>query len=142
MASYSIGAVRSGIASVLNAVSSLKVVYDYPNPEIQGYPAAIFVFDSEKATMLDDASNQRVLSFKIWIACEVAVNGLTAADALLDGVSTDVIDALESISNQSLGGACDWMIPVQGSRQQVNSPEGNMLFQELNLDVHIASSIT
>lgn len=141
MAAYSIGAVRAGIKAVLDAITSLQAVYNYPNAEIEGYPAAIFVMDQEDASFLDTANNTRILTFKIWVICEVAENGLTAADTLLDSVSTDVINALESSAHQTLGGACDWMMPVMGTRQQVASPEGNMLYQELNLKVYIASAI-
>ena len=141
MATYNIGAVRTGITNVLSAVANLANVYAYPNPEIQGYPAAIFVMDQEDGSFLDTANNTRILTFKIWVICEIANKGLTAADTLLDDVSTAVVAALESAANQTLGGACDWMMPVMGTRQQVASPEGSLLYQELNLKVYIASAI-
>lgn len=141
MASYSIGSVRSAINTILAAITSIQAVYNYPNPEIEGYPAAIFVMEQEDGSMLDTQNNTRILTFKIWVICEIPEKGLTAADALLDSVSTDVINALEKSTNQTLAGACDWMMPVMGTRQQVASPEGNLLYQELNLKVYIASNI-
>ena len=141
MASYDIGAVRTALNALIDTATSVKSVYSYPNPKIEGYPSAIFELDNEDGTMLDDANNQRILTFKIWLACEVSVNGLENASVLLDGVTKEVVNLLENKANQSLSGACDWMMPVIGARQQVNSPEGAYLYQELQLKVYIASSI-
>lgn len=141
MATYDIGAIRAALKALITSVSSVENVYDYMNPEIAGYPAVIFDMDSEDAQMLDDANNQRILQFKIWIACEISVLGLTAAKDSLDGVTKDVINALEKLGNQTLSGACDWMIPVIGRRDQTNTPEGNFFYQELMLKVYVTSSI-
>lgn len=141
MATYDIGAVRTAIGNVLAGVTSLSKVYNYLAAKIEGYPAAVFELDNEDASILDDVNNTRVLTFKIWIVTEVPEEGITAASTLLDGVTKDVVNALEKLSNMALGGAADWTMPVIGQRAQSASPEGSILYQELMLKVYIASSI-
>lgn len=141
MASYNPATVRAAIKAIITAINSVQSVYDFPNPTIDGYPAVIFELSNEDGAMLDDITNMRTLTFEVWIACEVAVEGLAAGVALLDATTKDVINALESRTNQTLGGACDWMMPVVGKREQIGSPEGNYLYQQLLLKVNIASSI-
>lgn len=141
MATYDIGAIRAALKALFVAVVSVKSVYDFPQSTIDGYPSVIFDLTNEDAAMLDDANNTRTLTFRIWIACEIPQNGLEPAKDLLDSVTKDVINVLERASNQTLSGNCDWMIPVIGKRDQTNSPEGNFLYQELNLKVNVVSSI-
>lgn len=141
MATYDIAAIRTAIYNILAAVPSLEVVYKSPNPTIAGYPAAIFDLDNEDGSILDDTNNQRILTFKIWIACETGVEGVALTADLLDSVTKDVVNALEKQSNMALGGAADWTLPTIGQRQQINSTDGNYLYQELNLKVYVASSI-
>ena len=141
MAVYDIGAIRAAIKALLQTVDSLEKVYDFQQSAIEGYPAALFELDNEDAQMLDDASNQRVLSFKIWVVTEIPNEGLEAAKNLLDNVTKDVINVLEKKTNLLLSGTADWTMPVIGSRSQTNSPEGNYLYQELMLKVYVLSTI-
>lgn len=141
MATYDIGAIRAALKALITTVSSVQVVFDYMNPTLTGYPAVIFDLDNEDAQMLDDANNTRTLTFKVWVVCEIPENGLVAAKDLLDSVTKDVVNVLEKLSNQTLSGNCDWMIPVIGKRDQTNSPEGNFYYQELLLKVNVVSSI-
>ena len=142
MASFDIAAVRAAIKSILSGISSVESVYDYQNAEISGYPSCIFVMSNEDSSFLDDANNTRILTFTIWVICEVPVKGLSAANALLDGVAKDVINALELESNSTLSGACDWLMPAAGKREVITPPEGSTMYQELSLKVYIASAIT
>lgn len=141
MATYDIGAIRSALKTLLESVSGIEVVYDSMNPVITGYPAIIFDLDNEDAVMLDDANNTRTLTFKLWIACEIPNAGMETARDLLDNTTKNVVNVLEKISNQTLSGNVDWMIPVIGKRDQSNSPEGNFYYQELLLRVNVVSSI-
>ena len=141
MAVYDIGAIRAALKALFVGISSVQSVYDFPQSTIDGYPAIVFDLDNEDASFLDDANNTRVLTFKAWIACEIPENGLENAKDLLDSVTKDVINTLEKLSNQTLSGTCDWLIPVIGKRDQTNSPEGNFLYQELMIKVNVVSSI-
>ena len=141
MATYSIANIRSALKTLLSSIASVQVVYDYQNSEIQGYPCVLFDLDNEDAQMLDDVNNTRILTFKLWIVCEIPNEGLVTAKNLLDSVTTDVVNTLEKIGNQTLSGNCDWLMPVVGKRDQINSPEGNYFFQELQLKVNVVSTI-
>lgn len=141
MATYNIGAIRSALKTLLETLTSVKKVYSSMNPVIEGYPAIIFDLDNEDATMLDDANNTRTLTFKLWIACEIPNAGMAEARDLLDNTTKDVVNLLEKVTNQTLSGNVDWMIPVIGKRDQSNSPEGNFYYQELLLRVNVVSSI-
>ena len=141
MATYDIGAIRSALKSLLEGVSSVSVVYDFPQAQIASYPAVIFDLENEDAQFLDDANNTRILTFKIWVVCEIPTEGIAAAKDLLDSVTKDVVNVLEKLSNQTLSGNADWLIPVIGKRDQSNSPEGNFFYQELLLKVNVVSSI-
>ena len=141
MSTYSIGALRAALKALLSSVSSVDVVYDFPQPSLAGYPAIVFDLDNEDANMLDDANNTRILTFRIWLICEIPENGLQAAKDLLDSVTKDVINVLEKVSNQTLSGNCDWMIPVIGKRAQSLSTQGNFFYQELMLKINVVSSI-
>jgi len=141
MATFDIAAVRAAIKSILSGLASVKSVYDYQNAEIKGYPSCIFVMSNEDSSFLDDAYNTRVLTFTIWVVCEIGVKGLTGANALLDAVAKDVINALELGTNSTLSGACDWLMPAAGKREITSTPEGSSMYQELSLKVYIASAI-
>ena len=141
MASYDPAAVRTNLKTLLSAISSVQSVYDFAQSTIDGYPAIIFELSQEEGVMLDDITNTRTMTFEVWVACEIPVEGLQAATDLLDSTTKDVINVLEKSTNQTLSGACDWMMPVVGKREQVGSPEGNYLYQQLLLKVNIASSI-
>lgn len=141
MASYNIGSIRAAIKALLTTVSSVAYVYDYMAPKVDGYPAIIFDLDNEDAQYLDSVNNTRTLTFKIWVACEIPVDGLQSAKTLLDGVTADVVNILEKLTNQTLSGTADWCIPVIGKRDQSNSPSGNFLYQELLLKVNVVSYV-
>lgn len=143
MAVYDIGAIRAAIKALLQTVPSIAdgAVYDYRNSAIEGYPAVLFDLDNEDAQMLDDANNQRVLTFKLWVVCEIPEAGLQPAKDLLDAVTKDVINVLEKKDNLLLSGTADWTMPVIGARNQTNSTEGSFFYQELLLKVYVVSTI-
>lgn len=141
MAIYDIGAIRAAIKSLLQSVSSVEVVYDSKQAALAGYPAVVFELDREQGDILDDVNNQRKLTFKLWVVVEAATQGMDAAKDMLDAVTKDVVNALESKSNLTLSGTADWTMPVIGGRDFVQTPEGLTGYQELQLEVHVVSSI-
>lgn len=141
MATYDIGLLRAALKTLLGTVSSVGIVYDFAQDSLAAFPAVIFDLDNEDASMLDDANNTRTVTFRLWIICEIAEAGIAPAKNLLDSTTRDVVNVLEKISNQTLSGNCDWMIPVIGKRAQSNSPQGNYFYQELMLKVNVVSSI-
>ena len=141
MSTYDPNAVRTQLKTLLQTVNELSVVYDYRNPTITGYPAVIFDMTNEEGTMLDDTSNVRVITFTLWIICELPVKGEELAKTILDNATKAVINVLEDKDNDTLGGTVDWVMPVMGQRAEVASPEGNTIYQELRVRCNIASTI-
>lgn len=142
MSAYDPAIIRAALKAILEAVTSVQVVYDYRRTDIQGDPAVVFDLASEDASILDDANNQRILNFKIWIITSVPTTGENSTKDRLDVVTKDVINALESLTNMTVGGTADWTMPVIGPRDQIESPEGNIAYQELSLKVYVVSDIT
>jgi len=141
MSTYDPSAIRSQIKTLLQTVSEVAVVYDYRAVSLSGYPAIIFDLTNEDGTMLDDANNLRVLTFTIWIVCELPVKGEDLAKTILDNTTKSVINVLELKANDTLSGTVDWIMPVMGTRQEVATPEGNSIYQEIKLRCNVASTI-
>lgn len=141
MASYDISNIRAALKALLQTVTKLAFVYDFKQSNVEGYPCAIFDMSNEEATMLDDANNLRVVTFTIWIACELPVGGIQTTKGRLDAVVKDVINTLELKANDTLSGNVDWIIPVIGKRTEANSPEGVIAYQEIILKANVSSTI-
>lgn len=141
MSTYDPSAIRAQIKTLLETVTELQVVYDYRNPTITGYPAVIFDMTNEEGTMLDDSNNVRVITFTLWIICELPVKGESQAKTILDNATKAVINKLEAKANDTLAGTVDWTMPTMGQRAEVASPEGNTIYQEIRLRCNIASTI-
>jgi len=143
MTTYDPGAIRAQIKSLLNQLTTTTVsyVYDFNNPNIDGYPAVIFDITDESNNMLDDSNNMRVITFTMYVITEIKVAGLDPATTILDNAVKSIINLVEKKSNDTLSDTVDWVTPVLGKRAQTNSPEGNFIYQELQLKCNIASTI-
>lgn len=143
MATYDPAAIRAQLKSLLSTASEVDSanVYDFFNPNINGYPAIVFDISDEQNEMLDEANNMRVLVFTIYVITEIKVAGLDSATTILDNAVKSITDLLEKRSNETLGGTVDWVTPVMGKRTQANSPEGALIYQEMKVKCSLASSI-
>lgn len=141
MATFDIDAVRAQIKTLILTVPELSFVYDYSNPDIEGFPAVIFDVSNENAEMLDEASNLRTVQFTIWILQEITVLGEQAAKTSLDACVKAVVNILEKKTNDTLSGTVDWIMPVVGRRTHVPTPQGAAFMQELVLSAKVASTI-
>ncbi len=141
MASYNIATIRANLKTLLTAVTGISYCYDYYNANIEGYPAIIFDVTNEEASMLDDSNNLRVITFSIYIYSEVQVSSQTTSRGKLDTIVASVINALELKSNDTLSGSVDWLMPVIGRRQELETTQGLVYMQELQLKCNVASSI-
>ncbi len=141
MATYNIATIRANIKTLLTAVTGISYCYDYYNANIEGYPAIIFDVTNEEASMLDDSNNLRVITFSIYIYSEVQISSQTTSRGKLDTIVASVINALELKTNDTLSGAVDWLMPVIGRRQEIETTQGLVYMQELQLKCNVASSI-
>jgi len=141
MPSYNLQTIRANIKTLLQTVTEIAFVYDRRNPNIEGYPAIIFDIDRNDNEMLTNVENLRTITFRIWIIQEVGVKGANDANGFLDTTTQKVVVALEKIANLDLSGQVDWIMPVEGARQEVTSPEGSVIWQILDLKVRVSSSV-
>jgi len=141
MATFDPNAVRVQIKNLLQTVTEIAFVYDYSNPNIEGYPAVIFDVGNEDSEMLDDSSNLRTITFNIWILQEITVKGEQSAKTILDNIVKLVVNILEKKSNETLSNTVDWIMPVMGRRTHIATPEGAAFMQEIVLRAKVASTI-
>lgn len=139
--SFDISATRAQIKTLLSTVPGLAFVYDFNNPNVEGYPCAIFDVTDEQAQFFDEVSNLRTIQFTINVLQEISVAGEQTAKNQLDAVVKDIINLLEKSSNTSLSGTVDWIIPVTGARKHVATPQGGAYAQEVLLKANVISSI-
>lgn len=140
-ASYDPATIRAQLKTLLQTATKVAYVYDYLNPNIEGYPAIVFDISEDNSDMLDDSNDLVSLVFTIYLIAEVKVAGLSTAKTYLDNAVKEVNTALMKKSNDTLSNTVDWIMPTLGSRKQTNSPEGNFIYQEMRLKCMIASSI-
>lgn len=141
MATFDINAVRAQIKALLQTATELAVVYDYANPDVTGYPCAIFDVSNENSEMMDDSNNLRTMTWNIWILQEISVKGEQSAKSSLDAVVKNVVNILEKKSNDTLNNTVDWIMPVVGRRTHVPTPNGAAFMQEVILNAKVASTI-
>lgn len=141
MATFDINNVRARIKALLETVTELAYVYDYANPDVQGFPAAIFDVSNETSEMMDDTNNLRTMKWTIWVLQEIPVKGEQAAKTILDAAVKAVVNVLEKKSNDTLSNTVDWIMPVTGRRSHVPTPNGSAFMQEIILDAKVASTI-
>lgn len=141
MTTYDPAAIRAQIKTLLQTATKIANVYDYNNPSIDGYPAIVFDITNEDSSMLDDTNNLRVITFTVYIMSEVKVIGLDGATTLLDNATKEIVNIIEKRDNDTLSNTVDWVIPAVGSRTQIQSPEGLLIYQQLDIRVNIASTI-
>lgn len=141
MSIFDINAVRAQIKSLLQTVSELAFVYDYSNPDIQGFPAAIFDVSNENSEMMDDSNNLRTMTWTIWIIQEISVAGEQTAKTSLDAAVKAVVNVLEKKTNDTLSNTVDWIMPATGRRTHVPTPSGAAFMQEIILNAKVASTI-
>lgn len=141
MATFDINNVRAQIKALLQTVTELAFVYDYANPDVAGYPCAIFDVSNENSEMLDDSNNLRTMTWTIWILQEISVAGEQQAKTILDAAVKKVINILEKKSNDTLSNTVDWIMPIVGRRTHVPTPNGAAFMQEVILNAKVASTI-
>ena len=141
MPTYNLASIRAAIKAILVGVSGLAFVYDRRNPSIEGYPCAIMDITGNSNDMLTNIENERKITFTIWLIQEIGVKGAADANTLLDEITRQSVEALEDRDNLTLGGLVDWIMPAEGKREEVSSPQGSAIWQILNLDVRVSTSV-
>lgn len=140
----SISTIRTNLKSVIsNLVTSttVSVVYDYFEPNVSGYPAIVFDITNNTDSFLTNRENLLKITFSAYVIVEIFQNDVEDATRLLDTVTDSLIVELRKENNLSLSGSIDWISPVVGPRQQVETPSGMAFQQQLDIVLNVADTI-
>jgi hypothetical protein len=140
----SISTIRTNLKSVISNLvtgSTVSVVYDYFEPNVSGFPAIVFDITNNNDEYLTNKENLLKITFSAYVIVEIFQNEIEDATRLLDTVTDALIVELRKESNISLSGAVDWISPVVGPRQQVETPSGMAFQQQLDIVLNVADTI-
>jgi hypothetical protein len=139
-----ISTIRTNLKAVVSNLvtgGTASVVYDYYEPNLSGYPAILFDITNNNDSYLTNKENLLKITFSAYIVVEIFQNNVEDATRLLDTVTDALIVELRKENNQSLSGAIDWIQPVVGPRQQVETPSGMAFQQQLDIVLNVADTI-
>ena len=126
--------IRSNLATLLGTITSLAYVYTSREPNVEGYPSAILDLTDLKNEPLTNIENLHQGVFKIFLIQELVVEGgAVNSNQILDGVTQDVVAKLEDRANIGLSGSVDWIEPVVGKREEIQTPQGIAFSQEITV---------
>ncbi len=134
-----IGTLRTNLKSVIsNLVSSttIAVVYDYYEPNISAYPAIVFDITSNTDAFFTNKENIIKIVFTAYVLVAIEGRTIETAKDTLDTVTDTLITELRKESNLTLGGYADWVTPAVGARSQIETPNGNVYSQQLDITVN------
>lgn len=131
--------IRASIKTKLQEVTELAFVYNFHNPNIEGFPACSFDLSDATNDFFTDTENVRKYAWQIVIYQEITDKGLAGANTILDLASDAVINKLES--NLSLGGVVDFSSPVIGKRETIDTPSGLVRAQYLTLSTTVVAQV-
>jgi len=140
----SIGTIRTNLKTVISNLvtsSTVSVVYDYYEPNLSGYPAIVFDITDNSDDYLTTQENLLKITFSAYIIVEIYKNEIENATRLLDTVTDALIVELRKSTNLSLAGSVDWIQPVVGARQQVETPNGQAFQQKLDIKINVSDTI-
>lgn len=130
-----------GVISNLVTSSTISVVYDYYEPNPSGYPAVVFDITNNSDSFLTNQENLLKITFTAYILVEIFNKDIEGATDLLDNVTDKLITELRKEDNLSLSGAVDWISPVIGPRDQIETPNGQAFSQQLDIEINVADTI-
>jgi hypothetical protein len=128
--------IRTQLKAVLNTLTGagkLSIVYEYHEGNLASFPSATFDVSDVSNDFLTNAENIRQYSWKVFVYQDIQPGTVDLSDAvrILDNVCDDIIQAIET--NLTLNSTCDYSRPAVGPRMFMQSPQGEMLVQELTI---------
>ncbi len=94
---------RNVIVSILESVSSIQEVYEFPTEQFGGNPAAVIESIRSESDFQTITDNRRTYFFSIYIYQEVESKTDKIARRIIQGCAGDVMDAFDN--DQLLSGA-------------------------------------
>ncbi len=140
-----ISQINATLTELTGSGNPLAYVYSYPNPKLEGYPAALF-FPSNFSNAYDsNQENAKEYQFSIFLLLETKVAGLetsynTIMPALLDQVIAK-IDEDWNGGQTTIGNHRIWWTLGSGAWGLVEAEKQEYLQAELTLTVKFNSNI-
>ena len=88
-------ALRNQVKVVLEGVSSIQEVRDYPSEAFGGYPAAMVVTTRNESEFQTTIENKRIYVFTIFLIQLIEKKNERQARRIIEGVVDDVIDTFD-----------------------------------------------
>ncbi len=121
----------SAIQSKLAGISAIQAVYNYHAQHFSGFPAATFEPSGHGNEFYTNTDNFRSYSFDIILHVEMPQGGRRNAIAVLETVVDAVVTAFDS--DYTLGGVCDFAIPLPSSWGEYTSGSATVKYATLTL---------
>lgn len=136
MPAFDLSAIRAKVKTTLEGVGDIAFVYDHHRTELEGYPSVTFDISNNANAFLTNRDNLRAIDFQIVIYQETEIKKLDSATDILDTVAQAIINAFEA--DLTLGGQVHWCDPLIGARNQLETPQGLVVSQQLTLKCNVA----
>ncbi len=124
--------IRGKVKTLIDGLSGFGFTSDFHDPNITGFPAITFDIGEQRSVFLTNKENLRSIIFNIIIYQELKNKGLSEAKRIVDERVEVVINAFAN--DFSLASEVDWCTPLEGNRGQFLSPNGELFFQQLNVE--------
>lgn len=121
---------KDALVTILQTVSSLKVVYGKEEKALAAFPAACVSAKGHTAELHDTVSNRKHYQHFVRIYFRTDEANDPDYEDVLESVADDVIAALEH--DVTLGGVVDWSLPTSGIWRNVEK-EGPVRCLELTV---------
>lgn len=86
--------IRNKIKSILESISSIQEVHDYPNMEVGGYPSALIASNRLEADFETTTQNRRVYVFGVYIIQDQEHDAVRAR-RIVEGVVDDIVQTFD-----------------------------------------------
>ena len=112
MSNFGYKPIKDAIVTILQGVSSLKVVYGKEEKAIKDFPAACVSAREHSAELHDTVANLKMYSHHIRLYFRTDETNDPDYEDVLEQTADSVIAALEH--DLTLGGVVDWSMPTSG----------------------------
>ena len=134
-----IASIRTAIKTILSTITEIAYVYDYHNPDLEGYPAVTFDMSDQEGDFLTNVQNEEAISYIFMVYQEVKEKTQAQAKDILDTVADKIKIAFAN--NYSLSGVIDVCRPVIGERVEIQTTQGLVYGQKITLKCRFSTLI-
>lgn len=127
-------AIKSKLNSLTGSGQVLSTNYDYHETTPSGFPAATFEASQLQNSMFTTNDNLRGYSFDIVIYQEFSTITRQEAKDILYQTADALVQAFDE--DVTLGGVCDYTVPVQGNFGVYDAANGSMMYLMLTITAY------